>query len=144
MSTDLRKRLIKMFDDIFKEDLTPADRLDIEPMKIQLVPHHKSITHYNARVPIDTPRYLESVARKELPRILNSEPVDEVPGSLVTNLKHQIVDKVGYTMNGSAHILRRFYPQDTCFAVVDLVEVFHQIPLAEDSRDLMSIVLPDG
>ena len=32
--TDLRKRLIKIFDDVFKEDLTPEDRLDIPPVTI--------------------------------------------------------------------------------------------------------------
>ena len=34
MYTDLRKKLIMMFDDVFKEDLTPEDRLDIPPVKI--------------------------------------------------------------------------------------------------------------
>ena len=29
---NLRKKLIKMFDDVFKEDLTPEERLDIEPV----------------------------------------------------------------------------------------------------------------
>ena len=41
---NLRKKLIKMFWDVFKEDLTPEDCLDIQPVKIQMVPHHKSVT----------------------------------------------------------------------------------------------------
>ena len=40
----LRKKLIKIFGDVFKEYLTPQDCLDIQPVKIQLVPHHKSVT----------------------------------------------------------------------------------------------------
>ena len=47
--TDLRKRLIKMFDDMFKDDLTPDDRLDIPPVKIPLVPYHESVTPHNSK-----------------------------------------------------------------------------------------------
>ena len=63
---------------------------------------------------------------------------------LVTNLKpvNKIVDKVGYPLDGSTQILRRLDPQETCFAVVDLVQGFHQIQLHQDSRDLISIILP--
>ena len=90
--------------------------------------------------------FLESEARKELSRILKSGALGEVhhptpwcskaffvqkPESpddnpsvrLVTNLKpvNKIVDKVGYPLDGSLHILRRLNPQKTCFAVVNLV-----------------------
>ena len=44
----------------------------------------------------------------------------------------------------TGHILRRLEPDGTCFAVVDLVQGFHQIPLHPDSRDLMTIILPQG
>ena len=32
--THLRNKLIKQFSEVFKEDLTPDDRLNIEPLKI--------------------------------------------------------------------------------------------------------------
>ena len=70
MYANLRKRLIKMFDDVFKENLTPANSLDVPPVKILLVPHHEDFTPNNSKIPMDTPRYLESAARKELGRIL--------------------------------------------------------------------------
>ena len=73
-------------------------------------------------------------------------PDDDPKVRLVTNLKpvKKIVDKIGYPMDGSLHILRRLNPQETCFGVLDLVQGFHQIPLHEDSRDLVTIVLPQG
>ena len=32
--THLKNKLLKMFPEVFKEDLTPEDRLNIEPVKI--------------------------------------------------------------------------------------------------------------
>ena len=60
---------------------------------------------------------------------------------LVTNFKpvNKIVDKVGYPMDGSSHILMRLETSETCFAVIDLVQGVHQIPLAPESRDLVTI-----
>ena len=65
---------------------------------------------------------------------------------LSRNLKpvNKIVEKIEYPLDGSSHISRRLNPQETCFAVLDFVQGFHQIPLHEDSRDLMTIVLPQG
>ena len=74
----LKKKLIKQFADIFKEDLEPSDRLDVPPMKIPLKPNHKSMPKYNARVPISTPSYLEKAACKEVARILKSGVLEEV------------------------------------------------------------------
>ena len=138
----LRKKMIKQFSDVFKENLNPEDCLDIEPVKIQLVPDHKSFTPYNSRVPTNTPCYLESTARKELQRILKSGALKEVhhatpwsskaffvrkPGSpdddpslRLVMYVNQIIDRVGYPMDGSFHLLRRLDPQGTCFAEVDL------------------------
>ena len=159
-----KEQFEEQFSGIFKEDLTPEDRLDIELVKIQLLDHYDSITPYNAMLPVDSPRFLESVARKELQRILNRWALEEVhhdvtpwwsrgffvqkPGSpdkdssvrLVTNLQklNEAIERIGYPMDGSSHILRRLDPQDTCFGVVDLFQGFHQIPLAKESRDLFS------
>ena len=55
MYANLRKRLIKMFDDVFKENLTPANSLDVPPVKILLVPHHEDFTPNNSKIPMDTP-----------------------------------------------------------------------------------------
>ena len=76
--THLRNKLLKQFPEVFKEDLTPDDRLNIEPVKITLKPGHVNVPMYNARVPIPTPRYLERAADKELTRIMKSGALEPV------------------------------------------------------------------
>ena len=39
-------------------------------LKIPLIKNHQNISPNNCKVPIDTPRYLESAARKDYGRIL--------------------------------------------------------------------------
>ena len=47
-------------------------------------------------------------------------------------------------MDTSAKINNRLDPQETCFGVIDLVQSFHQVPVAEESRDLLTVILPQG
>ena len=75
MYTDLRNKLIRMYEDVFKEDLTPDDRLDSDPVKILQIPDHESVT---PQIAIETPRFLESAAKKELSRILKSGALEDV------------------------------------------------------------------
>ena len=100
-------------------------------------------------VPVNTPHYSESAAKKELQRILKSGSLEVVhhaapwcsralcvqkPGSpdedpsvrMVTNLQkvNQAIKRIGYPMDGAFHNLRRLNPQDTHFSVVDLCQGF--------------------
>ena len=153
----LRNKLLKMFPDVFKENLDPEDRLNIDPIKIELKEGHEQIPKYNARMPIPTPRYLEKAADKELERILRSGALEEVTwptdsacraffvqklGSpddnpsvrMVNNMKpiNPHIKSPGYPMDTSAKINNRLDPQETCFGVIDLVQSFHQVPVAAD------------
>ena len=47
-------------------------------------------------------------------------------------------------MDGSSHILKRLEAEDVCFGVIDLTQGYHQVGVAESSRDLLSIILPQG
>ena len=126
----LKKKLLKQFADVFKEDLEPSDCLDVTHVKIPLKPNYESMPKYNARVPISTPRYLEKAENRELARILKSEALEEVtwptdtackaffvqkPGSpdsdpsvgMVNNMKpvNPKIESPGYPMDGSSKIL---------------------------------------
>ena len=90
--THLRNKLIKQFDDVFKEDLSPEDRLDVPPVKLSLKPGHENIPLYNAPLPISTPRYLEKAVDKELSWILKSgQHGQHVEHSLFRSLAAQTV-----------------------------------------------------
>ena len=48
----LRDKLLKMYEDVFKENLSPSDRIDAPPVEIPLVPIAEEVPVYNAKVPI--------------------------------------------------------------------------------------------
>ena len=57
---------------------------------------------------------------------------------------NKILKRVGHPLDGSSHILKRLEPNDKYYAVCDLLMGYHQLALHEDSKDLFSIVLPQG
>merc|ERR1711888_559369 len=91
----LRNKLLKMYEDVFKENLEPSDRIDAPPVDIPLVPNAEEIPAYNAKVPIPTPRYLESAAQKELARIISSGALEEVSHATKYCCKAFFVQKPG-------------------------------------------------
>ena len=54
------------------------------------------------------------------------------------------VDAVGHPMDGSSDILWHLEPWNVYFGVIDLVQGFHQVPVDPASRDLLTIILPQG
>jgi hypothetical protein len=57
---------------------------------------------------------------------------------------NRILKRPGYPMEGSSLILKRLNPNEAFFATLDLSSGYHQIELAEESRDLFAIILPMG
>ena len=90
-----KKKLIKMFQDVFKEGMEPFDRLYVPSVKIPLIPDHKSVPVHTAKVPLATPRYLELAARKEQARIIKSGALEEVSHPMRWYCKAFIVQKPG-------------------------------------------------
>ena len=66
----LKKRLLSEFHDVFKKDLWPEDRLNIELVKVQMVDNPS--TPYNCMIAIKIPNHLQSAAKEELSRLLKS------------------------------------------------------------------------
>ena len=55
----LKKKLIKMYQDVFKEDLEPSDRLDVPPVRIPLnLPTMRASHHTTPRCPSPHPDIL--------------------------------------------------------------------------------------
>ena len=130
---DLKKQWIREFSDVFKEDLGKEDRIDIEPIKIDLVDNHQDIHVFHPTTAVDISPYMEAAARKELARMLNAGMIEEIQG-YTKNLSHGFfVEKPGrdevkgrlvadfsginrklrrpeYPLEGSWGILRRLDP----------------------------------
>ena len=69
---ELREKWLVDYDDVFKEDLEETDRIQMEPVVVDLVENHQEIETYHPKTPLDVPAYLEEAARKELQRMLTA------------------------------------------------------------------------
>ena len=65
---------------------------------------------------------------------------------MVNNMKpvNPIIESPGYPMDTSSKILNSLNHDDVCYGVIDLVQGFQQIPVHKDSRDLLTVILPQG
>ena len=61
---------------VLKKDLGPEDRLNIDPVRVELVDN--TDPPYNGMVPIETPRHLLSAAKEEPARLIKSECLEPV------------------------------------------------------------------
>ena len=155
------------FPDVFKEDLEKEDRIDIAPIKIDLVNNHEDIHVFHPKTAVDVPAYMEEAARKELARMLKAGMIEQIEGYTENLSCGFFVEKPGkesvkarlvadfrginkklrrpeHPLEGSWGILRRLDPQDKYFAAVDFSSGFSQLPLAEESCHLFNIILPWG
>ena len=74
-------------------------------------------------------------------------PPDSEPSvHMVNNMKpvNPIIESPGYPMDTIAKILNSLNPDDVCYGLIDLVQGFHQVPVHEVSRDLLTVILPLG
>ena len=72
----LRKKLLRKYSAVFKRDLGKDDRVNLDPVKIELIDNSRDMG--NAMIPAETPHHLQDAAAEELARLLKSgclEPV---------------------------------------------------------------------
>ena len=65
---------------MFKEDLEKEDRINMEPIVIDLVDNHKDIHVFHPKTGVEVPAYMEEAARKELQRMLNARMLEPFQG----------------------------------------------------------------
>ena len=75
---ELKRQWLKDFSDIFKEDLTKEDRLNIDPIKIDLVEKYAEILTFKPKVPMEVSPYMEQAAKKELARMVEAGMLEEI------------------------------------------------------------------
>merc|ERR1712055_825910 len=74
------------------------------------------------------------------------EPGEEIRVRLVADFRgvNLRLQRPEYPLDNSNSILKRLRPGDRYFAAIDMSSGFSQIALDEDSRDLFTIILPQG
>ena len=151
----LRKRLLNKYSSVFKRDLEKEDRVNMDPVKINLI--NSSADMGNAMTAVETPRHLQDAAAEELSRLLKAgilEPVHHptkncsraffvqknnkdgtIKARLVSDLRrvNTNTERVGTPLDGSSHILKRLEPDETIFASVDMSSGYHQVAIDESS-----------
>ena len=75
---ELKKQWLRDFADIFKEDLGKEDRIDIDPIKIDLVDNHEEIHTFKPKTAMDVSPYMEAAAKKELARMIDTGMMEEI------------------------------------------------------------------
>ena len=76
MKIKMWKKLLRKYSAVFKRDLGKEDRINIDPVKIELIDESRNMG--NPMVPSETPRNLQDASAEELARLLKSgclEPV---------------------------------------------------------------------
>ena len=78
--SDLKKAWLRDFPEVFKEDLGREDRINIEPIVIDLVPNHEDIHVFHPKLGVEVPAYMDEAARRELQRMLNAGMLEPIQG----------------------------------------------------------------
>ena len=65
---------------MFKEDLDINDRIEMEPVVVDLVDINEEIHAFHPKTGLDVPAYLKEAARKELQIMLNAGMLEQVHG----------------------------------------------------------------
>ena len=93
--SDLKKAWLKDFPEVFKEDLGREDRINMEPIVIDLVDNHKDIHVFHPKTGVEVPAYMDEAARKELQRMLNAGMLEPISGYCENLSRGFFVEKPG-------------------------------------------------
>ena len=153
---------------MFKEDLSKHDRIDMDPVVVDLIPNHEQVEVFHPKACNEVPAYLKNAADKELKRMLEGGLLEPAPGysPIVSRgffvekhtapgeeVKVRLADFRGvncklqrpeHPLDNSWGILKRLNPHHRFFAAIDFSCGYSQIPLAEESREMFTIILPQG
>ena len=152
---ELKQAWLKDFPEVFKEDLGKEDRIDMEPVVVDLVPNHEEIKVFHPKLSTDVPAYLQKAAEKELQRMLaggllepisgftehvsrffvvekNTKPGEPVKVRLVADFRgiNKKLQRPEHPLDNSWGILKRLNPRYKFFAVIDFSSGYSQIQLA--------------
>ena len=77
---EMKQSWLRDFADVFKEDLSQEDRIEMEPVKATLINGHEDVEVFHPKVANEVPAYLQKAAEKEIKRMLDGGLLEEVTG----------------------------------------------------------------
>ena len=141
----------------------------MEPVKANLIEGHEDVEVFHPKVCNEVPAYLKKAAEKELKRMLEGGLLEEAPGysehvshgffvqkggkpgeevkvRLVVDFRgiNRKLQRPEHPLENSWGILKRLSPRHRFFAAIDFTSGYSQIPLAEESQELLTIITPYG
>ena len=76
----MKQKWLEDFADVFKEDLSQEDRIEMEPVKATLIDGHENVEVFHPKVANEVPAYLQKAAEKEIKRMLDGGLLEEITG----------------------------------------------------------------
>merc|ERR1711951_275953 len=163
---NIKKKLLEEFKDVFKEELSPSDRINgIQRIEID----DSNIKPLHWTTPKEIPCHLRKAADKELKRCLKAGQIEpcthwtkwlsrgmfvgkavkegeEVRARLVSDFRvlNKALKRPNYPIEGSSQLIKQVNPRHRFWITLDFTSGYHQCALHEDDRDYFSIILPQG
>ena len=75
---ELKQKWLKDFPEVFKEELRKEDRIDCEPIVVDLVPNHEDIQVFHQKLGMEVLAYMEKAEQRELQRMLNAGQLEPI------------------------------------------------------------------
>ena len=154
---EVRKAWLRDYPEVFKEDLSKEDRIDMDPVVVDLIPNHEQVEVFHPKACNEVPAYLKNAADKELKRMLeggllepapgyspivsrgffiekHTAPGEEVKVRLVADFRgvNRKLQRPEHPLDNSWGILKRLNPHHRFFAAIVFSSGYSQIPLAEE------------
>ena len=160
---DLKEKIISKWRNTFKEKLDLHDKMKIKPLKIELKPD--AVRCYNAN-PYDTPFHLREPYEREIKDMVDGGLL--VPCCLETSkwcsrafpvlksnkkncpvvadfkISNKNIVRPHHLTESSGQLLRHVSPKAKVFAKIDLLSGYSQVPVDEESSELLVIATPSG
>ena len=83
------------FPEVFKEDLGREDRIEMEPIVVDLVSNHEDIHVFHPTTGVEVPAYMQEAAKTELQRMLNAGMIEPISGYTENLSRGFFVEKPG-------------------------------------------------
>merc|ERR1712030_65974 len=77
---EIRKAWLRDYPEVFNEDLSKEDRINMDPVVVDLIPDHEQVEVFHPKASNEVPAYLKTVAEKELKRMLKGGLLEEAHG----------------------------------------------------------------